>query len=185
MYWSKLSCLTNKKFIFSVKSKHKIIHKKYSKFKFGTLANQWMSYQWHIAKLKKFFLAALTGQTAQNCKSMLEIWLKIPVWLLCGIIILDLKLWKHTDAGTNSTMGAWYGGLTGWATMNCSLFFISAEILLGIIHELELAKMVFSLLTAPSIWPHTLTLRVQLWEGGHNSSMNLAVGFWVWYYSSN
>ena len=89
--------------------------------------------------------------------------------------------WKHTDAGTNSTMGAWYGGLTGWATMNCSLFFISAEILLGIIHELELAKMVFSLLTAPSIWPHTLTLRVQLWEGGHNSSTNLAVGFWVWY----
>ena len=52
-YWSKFSCLTNKKFIFFVKSKRKRIHNKYYViFKiqnsiFRTLANQWMGYQGH------------------------------------------------------------------------------------------------------------------------------------------
>ena len=34
-------------------------------------------------------------------------------------------------AGTNSTMGVWYGGLHGCATMNWALCSMKSEILLG------------------------------------------------------
>jgi hypothetical protein len=50
-YWSKFSSLTNKKFIFSVKSKHEkiitniVIHIQNSNF--GNLGNEQMSYQGH------------------------------------------------------------------------------------------------------------------------------------------
>ena len=55
-YCSKFSCLTKKKFIFSIKSKHKKNHNEYymifkiQNFNFGTLANQRMSYQEDLIK---------------------------------------------------------------------------------------------------------------------------------------
>ena len=60
-YWPKFSCLTDKKFIFSLKSKHKNIHCKYyvmfkiQKFQLRTLANQRMRYQWHWSLIYIFF----------------------------------------------------------------------------------------------------------------------------------
>ena len=46
-------------------------------------------------------------------------------------LVALLVTWSVHGAGTSSTIGVWYGGLHGWATMNRSRFFRFSEILLG------------------------------------------------------
>merc|ERR1719336_1937266 len=86
-------------------------------------------------------------------------------------LVWSLTCWLVQGAGTSSTMGVWYGGLQGCATMNWALWVRPSDIRLGTMQEVDEAMMVLSS-TMASMAPQTFFLRSRF--SGTHSWMYLA-----------